>query len=251
MLQIVRTNTYNTLLMENTRLYIRISKNLKQDLTNYCEEHGGKMSTVIKLSLRQFLKKNTGNQIKNSYNLKDERMENDQSTTIHYSSFQSPMGKMHIGVTEKGLCCIAMSDSSWHAFLEESGKRTEIKLSESDSRTDETKQKLKRYFEGKIKLFDIPVDLFAMTSFEKKVLTSTKKIQFGNLKSYQEIAESIGSPKASRAVGNALGKNPIPIVIPCHRVIKTDGTIGGFSSGLDKKRFLLKLENIHDPNLLN
>lgn len=237
--------------MEDTRLYIRISKNLKQDLTNYCEEHGGKMSTVIKLSLRDFLKKNNENQIQNLHRQKDKPMEKEQSTTIHYSSFQSPMGKMHIGVTEKGLCCIAMSDLSWHTFLEETGKRTDIKLSESDSRTDETKEKLKRYFAGKIKLFDIPVDLFAMTSFEKKVLNSTKKIQFGNLKSYQDIAESIGSPRASRAVGNALGKNPIPIVIPCHRVIKTDGTIGGFSSGLDKKRFLLKLENIHDPNLLN
>jgi len=71
------------------------------------------------------------------------------------------------------------------------------------------------------------------------------------LKSYQEIAESIGSPRASRAVGNALGKNPIPIVIPCHRVIKTDGTIGGFTGGLNKKRFLLKIEKIKDPDIMN
>jgi len=251
MLYIVRTNTYNIFFMENSRLYIRISKNLKQDLIQYCEAHGGKMSTVIKLSIRQFLKNSADNQIQNVYRQKGALMKNEQNTTIHYTSFHSPMGKMHIGVTDKGLCCIAMSDSSWYTFLEETGKRTEIILSKSDSRTDDTKLKLLRYFDGKTKQFDITVDLIAMTTFQKKVLISTKEIKYGNVKSYQDIAESVGSPKASRAVGNALGKNPIPIVIPCHRVIKTDGTIGGFTGGLDKKRFLLKLENIKDPGLLN
>jgi len=102
-------------------------------------------------------------------------MKNEKSITIHYTSFQSPMGKIHIGVTDKGLCCIAMSETSWYTYLEDTSKRTDIMLSQSDSRTDETKLKLLQYFEGKTTQFDIPVDLIAMTSFQKKFLLPPRK----------------------------------------------------------------------------
>ncbi len=102
-------------------------------------------------------------------------------------------------------------------------------------------KQLEEYFEGKRKEFDVPVILDG-TDFQKKVWIETMKIPYGETISYFELAKLIGSPNAVRAVGNALGKNRIPIVIPCHRVLKSDGQLGGFTGGVEIKKYLLELE---------
>jgi len=102
---------------------------------------------------------------------------------------------------------------------------------------------LEKYFAGELKNFDIPVSLHG-TEFSKKIWQELKKISYGKVLSYGEVAHLIGNPKASRATGTALGKNPIPIIIPCHRVISSDGSIGGFSAGIEIKKKLLKLEQV-------
>jgi len=111
----------------------------------------------------------------------------------------------------------------------------------------ETFSQLEKYFSGKLKTFDIPLAPVG-TDFMKKIWLELQKIPYGEIKTYGEIARLIKNPKASRAVGNANGKNPIPIIIPCHRIISSDGSIGGFSAGLKIKKKLLTLENQNNTN---
>lgn len=103
-------------------------------------------------------------------------------------------------------------------------------------------KELDEYFSGKRKSFDIPIEL-RCTSFQKKVLNAMTRVKFGDLASYKDIAESVGSPKAFRAVGMTAKMNPIPIIIPCHRIVSASRKIGGFSLGLDLKKKLLAIEN--------
>ena len=110
---------------------------------------------------------------------------------------------------------------------------------------DKYKKHFYRYFSGKAVDFrNYQIDFTGYTDFEISVLEETRKIPYGKTKTYADIAKAIGKPKAARAVGNALGKNRTPILIPCHRVIKSDGSPGGFSMGLEWKKKLLKLEGI-------
>ena len=104
---------------------------------------------------------------------------------------------------------------------------------------------LQRYTKGDPVRFDVPVDLAELRPFTARVLTAIRKIPYGKTASYGTIARRLGHPKATRAVGQALHRNPIPIVIPCHRVVSGDGSLGGFGMGLDMKRKLLSLEGAH------
>ena len=110
-----------------------------------------------------------------------------------------------------------------------------------DNITRETKRQLREYFSGKRTVFDLPVSPHG-TNFRRTVWNALTGIPFGETRSYSDIASDIGKPSAKRAVGNAVGDNPILIVVPCHRVIRSDGGTGGFSAGTDMKQFLLKLE---------
>jgi len=109
----------------------------------------------------------------------------------------------------------------------------------------ELEEKIKSYFSGKTVIFDDALDLTAVTSFQRRVLLAVRGIAYGDNRSYAWVAAQIDNPKACRAVGQALGKNPLPIVIPCHRVLASGGALGGFSGGLAMKRRFLELEGIH------
>jgi methylated-DNA-[protein]-cysteine S-methyltransferase len=104
------------------------------------------------------------------------------------------------------------------------------------------KKELKEYFEGERRDFTCQTSFQEGTDFEKEVWLALKDIPYGETRTYKWLAEKIGKPQAFRAVGNALGKNPIPVIFPCHRIIESDGSIGGYSSGLEIKRRLLELE---------
>jgi methylated-DNA-[protein]-cysteine S-methyltransferase len=155
---------------------------------------------------------------------------------LFFKEIKSPVGKLKLVATETALV----------ALLWENHKPSRVKLPDmiSDAKNSvllKTEQQLKEYFAGKRKIFDLPMAPMG-TDFQKSVWRALSKIPFGFTKSYAEVAKSIGRPKASRAVGAANGKNPISIIVPCHRVIGTNGKLTGFAGGLEAKSTLLNLE---------
>lgn len=124
-----------------------------------------------------------------------------------------------------------------------SGENTPLSQGQAGSETlRRAKEEILEYLSGKRKFFSLTLDLSQLTEFQRKVLEAVMKIPYGETRSYSEIAKMIGTPLKRRAVGQALKNNPLPILIPCHRVIRSNGKIGGFSSGKDIKILLLKLE---------
>ncbi|MBD3185076.1 methylated-DNA--[protein]-cysteine S-methyltransferase [Candidatus Poribacteria bacterium] len=156
-----------------------------------------------------------------------------------YSYFEASWGWMSVTATEIGLYSLCLPKPTMQESLNTLPSEG-ILL--KDNNFKEIKYSLVHYFIGEKANFDYPLDLTGYTDFQRSVLETTAKIPFGDLRSYGWIAEKIGKPRASRAVGQALGSNRLPIVIPCHRVVRSDGTLGGFSAGLGLKEKLIKLE---------
>lgn len=151
-----------------------------------------------------------------------------------------PMGKLFVARTDKGLCRVSFrerEDDLLHE-LECCGSIPEL----DSQRVDIVRRQLDEYFEGKRKRFRLPLDPVFVSDFQRRVLESASNIPFGETWSYGDVAADIGNPRASRAVGNALGRNPIAIVIPCHRVVPADGTLGGYTGGTQIKRMLMSIE---------
>jgi methylated-DNA-[protein]-cysteine S-methyltransferase len=145
---------------------------------------------------------------------------------------KTPFGKLDTAATRNGLVELTLGHDMERGF----GHRRVLDRLEMD---------LAKYFKGELVDFnDIKLDMFMYTDFEREVLQATREIPYGKTASYKDIAEKIGRPKASRAVGNALNKNRTAIVVPCHRVISSDGGLGGFGAGMEWKKRLLRLEGI-------
>ena len=163
---------------------------------------------------------------------------------VYYAFFDSPLlKKVFVASTEKGVCMVDFLTSE-KAFLKELGRLFPGEIVRDDQKNKAVLSQLKRYLKGELQRFDCPLD-FGGTSFEKKVWSELAKIPYGQTRSYKEIAKTIGYPKAFRAVGNANGKNPLPLIIPCHRVIESNGGLGGFGHGIKIKKQLLDFERIH------
>lgn len=154
---------------------------------------------------------------------------------LTYTTMPSPVGELKLLASDKGLT----------AILWESDDPNRVKYHASlDTHNPilrKTEEQLTKYFAGKLQQFYIPLD-FAGTPFQQSVWQALLTIPFGETRSYKQIAQQIGNPKAVRAVGGAIGKNPISIIAPCHRVIGANGTLTGFAGGLATKTYLLKLE---------
>ncbi len=150
-------------------------------------------------------------------------------SSLHYDIFESPVGALYLIFSGKTLLEISYKKPSQTAFKRNSASRAFIR-------------ELQDYFKGTNKVFKQKVKLIEGTDFEKKVWECLKDIPFGETRTYKWIAEKIGNPSATRAVGQALSKNPIPIVLPCHRIIESDGSLGGYSSGKRIKVRLLEME---------
>lgn len=161
---------------------------------------------------------------------------------IFYSDVESPIGKIWLARSNKGLLRLDFPCAE-EKFLKGLGTQTKAEPEYRPSKLDDISNWLDSYFEGKKMEYKEPFDLRG-TDFQKKVWRAIYGIPRGKLASYGQLAESIKKPKASRAVGNAVGQNPIAIIIPCHRVVWSNGGIGGFGGGLPIKRFLLNVENI-------
>jgi O-6-methylguanine DNA methyltransferase len=163
---------------------------------------------------------------------------------IYYSSFSSPiLKKVFVASTNKGVCAVDFLTSE-KSFLKNLRKQFPGDITRDDRKNRKVLTQLKKYLKGELKNFDCPLDMKG-TPFEKKVWSALNRIPYGRTRSYKDIAESIGHPKAFRAVGNANGTNLIPLIIPCHRVIESNGGLGGFGHGLKVKKRLLDLEKVH------
>jgi methylated-DNA-[protein]-cysteine S-methyltransferase len=153
----------------------------------------------------------------------------------------TPLGLIWIAHNQRGLVALAL-DTSREAFTSAWGDDPEIISGETTELGEEAERQLRDYLAGELKSFDLPIDWSLMTPFQEQALRATYAIPYGETRSYGEIATIIGKPGAARAVGRAQATNPIPLVIPCHRVIGADGSLHGYGGGLDRKAWLLTLE---------
>jgi methylated-DNA-[protein]-cysteine S-methyltransferase len=163
------------------------------------------------------------------------------SKGLIYTTFKSPLGKIGVGVTPYGVCRVALSISKESDFVE-TLKTIYHSPKKQPHQLIEIEKEFHLYFNGELKKFSFKVDLRQGTNFQKRVWKKLTFIPFGETRSYQWLAIAICKPHAYRAVGNANGKNPTPIVVPCHRVIQKNGCIGGFTGGAHFKKYLLDLE---------
>ncbi|MFL0430812.1 methylated-DNA--[protein]-cysteine S-methyltransferase [Kocuria palustris] len=161
---------------------------------------------------------------------------------VAYRTLETPVGPLLLAATETGLVRVAFEREGFDAVLESLAQRISPRVLEAPRRLDAAAVELDEYFEGRRHSFDVPLD-FALTSgFRRSVQTSLPGIDYGRTRSYKEIAELVGSPRAVRAVGTACATNPLPVVLPCHRVLRSDGGLGGYIGGLEAKTALLSLE---------
>lgn len=161
---------------------------------------------------------------------------------VAYGSVDSPFGPLLVAVTPKGLVRLAYPDRDVDEVLEDLARRVSPRILEAPARTDDVRRELEQYFAGSRRRFEIPVDWALSQGFVRKVLRATARIPFGAVRTYRDVAARAGNDRAFRAAGNALGANPIPIVVPCHRVVHADGGLGGYTGGLERKELLLELE---------
>ncbi len=162
---------------------------------------------------------------------------------VAYATLDSPVGPLLVASTPRGLIRIAYVDyADQDAVLEQLATHVSPRILAAPRRLDEPRRELEEYFAGRRRHFDVPVDWRLTRGFARRVLQATSKIPFGATATYKQMATQAGSPRASRAAGNALGSNPIPIVVPCHRILHSGGGLGGYTGGLEKKRVLLGVE---------
>ncbi len=170
------------------------------------------------------------------------RAEQEGLLDVAYAEIDTPVGRILLAGTSRGLVRVAFPNQPPDEVLEQLADSVSPRLLESPGRLDEARRELDRYFEGRLHDFDLPLDWQLTHGFYRKVLRATARIPYGQTRSYKQMATTAGSPRAVRAAGSALGSNPLPIIVPCHRVLRTGGTLGGYGGGLDVKQALLELE---------
>jgi O-6-methylguanine DNA methyltransferase len=162
---------------------------------------------------------------------------------LYYAVLESELGRILVTRTDKGLNNLFFHQPTWGKFFEELEERRDIELVKSQSKFSNLKKQLKDYFSGKKVRFQEKLDLSSGTPFEQKVWKKMLQIPYGKTISYKKLAQMIGNSKKARAVGNACAKNPVSIVVPCHRITKSDGGLGGYGGGIERKKRLLSIES--------
>ncbi len=162
---------------------------------------------------------------------------------VAYATVDSPFGPLLAANTPRGLVKISFPASAGtEETLEELATRISPRVLEAPARLDEVRRQLDLYFEGRLREFDLALDWQLSRGFRRRALRAIDRIPYGKTRSYTEIARSAGNERAVRAAGTACGSNPIPIVVPCHRVLRSGGGLGGYGGGLPMKEALLELE---------
>jgi methylated-DNA-[protein]-cysteine S-methyltransferase len=173
-----------------------------------------------------------------------ERASQEGLLDVAYATVDTPVGALVVAATEKGLVRVALPGQELDPVLNELAEKVSPRVIAYPRRLDEARRELDQYFEGRRQRFEIPLDWrLSHAGFYGRVLRATAKVPFGEVITYTQAAKRAGSPRAVRAAGSALGSNPIPIVVPCHRVIRSGGDIGNYGGGPELKRFLLDLEH--------
>lgn len=160
------------------------------------------------------------------------------AVTVH----DTPIGPLGLAATGPGLLAVSFDDVG--GLMEDVAARVSPRIVRSPEPLDPVRRQLDEYFEGSRTAFDVPLDWRLSVGFRLEVLHELVQVGYGETVSYQELARRSGRPRASRAVGSAMATNPIPIIVPCHRVLRTGGALGGYAGGLEAKRHLLRLEGV-------
>lgn len=161
---------------------------------------------------------------------------------VAYTTIDSPVGKLLLAATPKGLVRVAFAAEDHDRVLEVLGQRLSPRILRAPKLLDAAAHEIDEYFARRRRVFDLTLDLSLSRGFRRLVQTHLPEIEYGQTRSYRDMAELVGNPKAVRAVGTACATNPLPIVVPCHRVLRTDGTLGGYVGGIEAKTALLDLE---------
>jgi methylated-DNA-[protein]-cysteine S-methyltransferase len=171
-----------------------------------------------------------------------ERAGEDGLLDVAYATAESPVGPLLVAATPRGLVRVAFPGERPDRILSELSREVSPRVLESPARLDEVRRELDEYFERRRERFDVPVDWQLSRGFRNRALKELARIPYGRTITYSELAARAGNPRAQRAAGSACGANPIPIVVPCHRVVRTGGAIGNYGGGPEVKEFLLGLE---------
>ena len=165
---------------------------------------------------------------------------------LAYALEDTPVGRLLLATTPRGLVRLAYLDSDVEedAVLADLSGKVSPRILASPGALDEARRELEQYFSGDLRRFEVPIDWQLVRGFGRRVLEATNRVPFGSVTTYTKMATEAGSPRGARAAGNALGANPIPIIVPCHRVLHASGGLGGYTGGLDRKRLLLGIEGV-------
>jgi methylated-DNA-[protein]-cysteine S-methyltransferase len=163
---------------------------------------------------------------------------------VAYATFDSPVGTLLLATTPRGLVRVAYlgGGDDETDVLEELAAGVSPRVLAAPRRLDEPRRELDEYFEGRRRRFEVPLDWRLTRGFGRRVLEATARIPYGATATYKQMATEAGNARASRAAGNALGSNPLPIIVPCHRILHSGGGLGGYTGGLERKRVLLGVE---------
>ena len=170
-----------------------------------------------------------------------ERAASEGLLDVAYDLTDSPIGPLLVAATERGVCEIAF-DPEPDEEVERLARLHGARVLRSSQPVDEARRELDEYFEGRRRDFDLRVDLEAIPAFQRLVLDELRRVPYGEVDTYGGLAALIGKPRAARAVGGALNRNPVPIVVPCHRIVGASGSLVGYAGGIARKERLLELE---------
>ncbi len=163
---------------------------------------------------------------------------------VRYAVLETPVGTIVAAATDRGLARLAYDDlnGGLDAILDSLATRLSPRILEQRAALDPVARELDEYFTGKRRTFDLALDWSLVSGFGRRILDAAARIPYGDVATYGKVAELAGNPGASRAAGNALGANPLPVVIPCHRVVRSGGALGGYTGGVERKQRLLAIE---------
>jgi methylated-DNA-[protein]-cysteine S-methyltransferase len=161
---------------------------------------------------------------------------------VAYATLDSPLGNLLLAVTPRGLVRVAYLENDEDPVVDDLAARLSPRVLRAPRKLDPVRRELDEYFARRRTNFDLPLDWTLSQGFGRRVLRATAQIPYGSVSTYGGVAAKAGSPRAYRAAGTALGNNPMPIVVPCHRVLHAGGGLGGYTGGLERKRLLLGIE---------
>jgi methylated-DNA-[protein]-cysteine S-methyltransferase len=166
----------------------------------------------------------------------------DQLLDVAYRTVDSPVGTLLLAATDQGLVRVAYQVEHHDQVLQTLAQRVSPRILYAPRRLDQVARQLAEYFEGERREFVLPLDFRLAHGFRREVLSRLRMINYGRTESYSQVATATGHPRAVRAVGTACATNPLPVIVPCHRVLRSDGKLGGYIGGLQTKAALLSLE---------